>query len=149
MTKLFGLAFAVALCLAVPAAGVRGQDTTPKKPGGAIGDLTAVDAARGRLTIKTTAGAEARAAVTASTEYLLTEPGKTDLKGATHITLADVKVGDRVWARGEPGADGAILARQVVVMSAEAIAERNRREAEDWQRRGLIGEVRAVDGETG
>jgi len=149
MMKLCAYALGAVLATAAAAAGVRGQDTAPKKPGGTIGDLVAVDTAHGTLTIKTTAGAEARATVTASTEYLLIEPGKTDLKGAVAVTLADVKVGDRVWARGAPGADGAIAARQVVVMSADAIADRNRRDAQDWQRRGVMGEVRAVDPATG
>jgi hypothetical protein len=137
---------ALALCamLAIGAA-VGAQQPAPKKPGGAIGDLTAIDAAKGALTIKTTAGATTTAKVTAATEYLLIEPGKTSLEGAEKIALADVKLGDRVWARGEPGADGAIDARQLVVMSAQAIAERHTRDAREWQTRGLIGEVRALD----
>jgi hypothetical protein len=137
---------ALALC-AVLLAGtaVAAQDGAGKRPGGALGDLTAIDAAKGALTIKTTDGATATAKVTNATEYLLIEPGKKSLEGAERIALADVHVGDRVWARGEPGADGAIQARQLVVMSAQAIAERNRRDAREWQTRGLIGEVRAVD----
>jgi hypothetical protein len=136
----------LALCavLAIGAA-VGAQQPAPKKPGGALGDLTALDAAKGTLTIKTTEGATATAKVTAATEYLLIEPGKTSLEGAEKIALADVKLGDRVWARGEPGADGAIQARQLVVMSAQAIAERHNRDAREWQTRGLIGEVRALD----
>ena len=149
MMKLCAYALGAVLVAASATGGVRGQDTAPKKPGGAIGDLVAVDTAHGKLTIKTTSGTQAQATVTASTEYLLVEPGKTDLKGAVAVTLADVKVGDRVWARGDPGADGAIAARQIVVMSAEAIGERNRRDAQDWQRRGVMGEVRSVDPATG
>lgn len=136
----------IAICaLALAAGGAWAQETKPKRPSGAIGNLTAIDATKGRLTIKTTQGAEATATVTPETEYLLTEPGKKSLEGAEQISLADIKVGDRVWARGEPDSSGVIAARQVIVMSAEAIAERNRRDARDWQTRGLIGEVRAVD----
>ena len=101
--------------LLVAATAVAAQEAAPKRPGGAIGDLTAIDAARGALTIKTTAGAAATAKVTPETEYLLIEPGKTSLEGAEKIALADVKLGDRVWARGEPGTDGTIEARQIVL----------------------------------
>ncbi len=149
MTKLFAVVLGAALSIACAAPGALGQEAQPKRPGGAIGDLVSVDTARGVLTIKTTAWAETRAAVTAATQYLLIEPGKKDLNGAVAVTLADVKVGDRVWARGEPGADGAIAARQIVVMSAVAIADRNQRDSQDWQRRGVMGEVRAVDAATG
>ena len=138
---------ALALCAVLTiGAAAWAQQPAAKKPGGAIGDLTAIDASKGALTIKTTGGATT-AKVTAATEYLLIEPGKTSLEGAEKIALADVKVGDRVWARGEPGADGAISARQLVVMSAQAIAERHSRDARDWQTRGLIGEVRALNAE--
>jgi hypothetical protein len=147
MTKFYACVFGVLLA-AVAATGVRGQNAGAKKPSGPIGDIVSVDVAKGLLTIKTTAG-PAHATVTSSTEYLVVEPGKTTLEGATPATIADVKIGDRVWARGEPSADGVIAARQVVVMSAEAIAERNRRDAQDWQRRGLRGEVRAVDAAKG
>lgn len=141
------VALALGAVLAIGAA-VGAQQPAPKKPGGAIGDLTAIDAAKGALTITTTAGATTTAKVTAATEYLLIEPGETSLEGAEKIALADVKLGDRVWARGEPGADGAIQARQLVVMSAQAIAERHTRDAREWQTRGLIGEVRAVNPES-
>src|SRR3954463_2448956 len=131
MTKLSAVVLGVALAIVAGAPGVRAQDTTAKKPGGAIGDLTAGDTAKGKLTIKTLAGPETTAAVTASTEYLVVEPGKKDLAGASPATLADVKIGDRVWARGAPADDGSIVARQIVVMSASAIADRNRRDAQD------------------
>ena len=137
------------LLASVLATSVRAQDSAPKKPNGPIGDVVSVDLAHGVLTIKTLAGAEARATVTSKTEYLMVEPGKKDLAGATPATLTDVKVGDRVWARGDAGANGAVAARQIVVMSAEALAERDRRDAQDWMRRGIRGEVKAADAATG
>lgn len=115
------------------------------KPTGALGDLSTIDAANGVLTIKTANGVMQKAVVSSSTDYLLVEPGKKSLEGAEKITIADLKVGDRVWARGATGTDGTVTTRQVLVMNAEAIAQRNTRDAEDWQKRGVIGEVKAVD----
>ena len=115
------------------------------KPGDARGDLVAVDAAAGVLTIKTTAGAEAKAKLSPSTEILLVEAGAKSLEGAERVSLSEVKLGDRVWARGDAGADGAIATRRLVVMSAQSIAERNREDARDWQRRGVMGEIKSID----
>ncbi|MCC6745234.1 MAG: hypothetical protein IT175_15335 [Acidobacteria bacterium] len=115
------------------------------KPSGLLGDLAAIDAANGVLSIKSSAGAIQKAVLTKSTDFLLVEPGKKSLEGAEKVTLADLKVGDRVWARGATNADGSVTTRQVLVMNAEAIAQRNARDAEDWQKRGVIGEVKAVD----
>ena len=115
------------------------------KSGDARGDLVAVDAAAGVLTIKTTAGAETKATLSPSTEILLVEAGAKSLDGAERVSLSEVKIGDRVWARGDAGADGAIATRRLVVMSAQSIADRNREDARDWQRRGVIGEIKAID----
>lgn len=135
--------------IALATLSVMAQATGAKKPSGALGDLVSIDVSAGVLTIKVSAAANARATVSPTTEYLLIEPGKTNLEAAEKITLADVKVGDRVWARGETTADGTVSARQIVVMSASAIAERNQRDAADWQARGVIGEVKSVDAATG
>ena len=73
------------------------------KPAGALGDLTTIDAANGVLTIKTSSGAAQRAVLSKATDFLLVEPGKKSLEGAEKITLADLKVGDRVeFARLTP-----------------------------------------------
>ena len=63
------------------------------KPGDARGDLVAVDAAAGVLTIKTTAGAEAKAKLSPATEILLVEAGAKSLEGAERVTLSEVKLG--------------------------------------------------------
>lgn len=118
------------------------------KPTGALGDLATIDASNGVLTIKTSAGVAQKAVLSKTTEFLLVEPGKKSLDGAEKVTLADLKVGDRVWARGATNADGSVATRQVLVMNAEAIAQRNTRDAADWQKRGVIGEVKAVDAAT-
>lgn len=116
------------------------------KPTGTLGDLVTIDAANLVLTIRTSTGATQKAVLSKSTEFLLVEPGKKTLEGAEKVSLADLKVGDRVWARGATNPDGSVTTRQVLVMNAEAIAERNRRDAEDWQKRGVIGEVKSIDG---
>lgn len=128
----------------VCAAGLARAQDAPK-PSGSLGDLATIDAANNVLTIKTASGAAQKAVLTKTTEFLLVEPGKKSLEGAEKITLADLKVGDRVWARGATNPDGSVTTRQVLVMNAEAIAQRNARDAADWQKRGVIGEVKSVD----
>ena len=135
--------FAVILALTCACGLARAQEAP--KPSGALGDLTTIDAANGVLTIKTAGGAAQKAVLSKTTDFLLVEPGKKSLEGAEKITLADLKVGDRVWARGATNSDGSVTTRQVLVMNAEAIAQRNARDAVDWQKRGVIGEVKSVD----
>lgn len=139
------LSLAFLVCLATLAGASQDAGAAHKKPSGAIGDLLAVDSSKKLLTIKTTAGVEVRAAISDTTEYLLTEPGAKSLDNATKIDMDDLKSGDRIWARGDVDASGTIAARQIIVMSAEAIARRNERDARDWQRRGVLGDVRAID----
>lgn len=134
---------AVLVLVVCASASARAQEAP--KPTGALGDLATIDAANGVLTIKSSNGAMQKAVLSRTTDYLLVEPGKKSLEGAEKVTLADLKVGDRVWARGATNADGSVTTRQVLVMNAEAIAQRNARDAEDWQKRGVIGEVKAID----
>jgi hypothetical protein len=131
--------------LSILASGAFGQSGASAR-----GELTSIDASRSLLVVKTSDGAQANVAVSAATEYLRVEPGKKSLEGAARISLADLNVGDKVWARGtEKDASGAIVARQLVVMSAAAISERNERDARDWQARGMFGEVTAIDAARG
>jgi hypothetical protein len=118
----------------------------PKKPSGLLGDLVTVDAAKGLLTIRAADGSTAEATLTEATEYVRVQPGTTSLTGAEKITIEALAVGDRVWARGtEKDAAGALVAKQVVLMSAKAISERRQQERREWQTRGAFGTVTGVD----
>lgn len=107
-----------------------------------IGEVTAVDAAAGRITVKPDAGEAVEVATDEKTAFRRIPPGQTSLDQAETITRADVKVGDRVLVPN--GAAGG-AARQVIVMARAAINEQREREREERRRRTLVGRVTAVD----
>jgi hypothetical protein len=128
-----------------------GQDpSAPKKPTGLLGDLVTVDASGGVLTIRVADGSTATAALTGTTEYVRVQPGSKTLDGAEKISVDALAVGDRVWARGsETNGAGALVARQIVLMSAKAISEKRQQERREWQARGAFGTVTSVDAAKG
>jgi len=112
-----------------------------------IGEVTAIDASS-QVTIKTDAGKTVSFNTGDQTAYLRIAPGEKSLSNAAKITRADVKVGDRVWIRGT-GADGqATPARQVIIISKEALAQRDTRNQDDWRTRGINGRITAINPQT-
>jgi hypothetical protein len=75
-------------------------------------------------------------------------PGQTDLKSASPIQVSDIQVGDRLFARGQSGDNGALVASSVIVMKKTDIAQRQQGERDEW-RRGLGGIVKEVNAATG
>ena len=98
------------------------------------------------IVLVTDAGAQIDVAVQETARLLRTDPGQTDLKGATPIEFREIQVGDRILVRGKASEDGKSLAASMVVaIKKEAIEQKQAREREDWQKRGLGGLVKAVD----
>jgi len=115
-------------------------------PNRVIGEALAVDPAATRLTIKADAGQTVNALLDEKTVFLRTQPGATDLTGATRITLAGIGVGDRVLALGRVAEDRkSIVARQIIVITKAALAERRARDREEWRRRGIAGVISALN----
>lgn len=114
----------------------------------AMGDVTSIDPAAQTLTLKTGAG-EVLVRLESTTAYLRIPPGETRLDLAEKIILADVSVGDRVLARGKVSEDRkTVPARQLIVISKTAIAQKNEKEREDWRQRGIAGTVQSINAET-
>ena len=110
-----------------------------------LGTVTAIDGST--VTLKTTAGAEVKVTIITDAPVLQLPPGSTDLKAATPAKLQDIAVGDRILASGKAGdAPDALTASRVVLMKSTDIAARNAAEQREWQRHGLGGLVRSVDG---
>ena len=113
-----------------------------------IGTVTKVEG--GAVTIASDSNGEVKADVSASTRLLRVAAGEKDLKNATAITIKDLQNGDRVLVRGQSGADSHVIAAlAVIVMKQADVSERQKREREDWQRRGVGGLVSAVDAPKG
>jgi hypothetical protein len=143
---ILGLGFGRALAPA-PAPG---GSQTPPAVARLLGEVTSVDAAARRITLKTDGGDQATVTTDEKTSFLKAQPGAQDLAGATPVTLAEIAVGDRLLARGAMADDKKTLAaRQVVVMSRGDVAQKQERERAEWRRRGLSGIVRALDPPTG
>ena len=157
MKKIF-LILALTLCalaLKAQASAQTAQGAASTKPSTGvtanrvIGEVTAIDATAKQVTVKTDAGASVVVALDDKSAYLRTRPGATNLDGASTIALADIRIGDRIYARGTLTADQkTITTRQLIVMTKADIAEKNDREREEWRRRGIVGTVSAVNPET-
>lgn len=161
MMKKFSISIALVL-LTVFSVGTIAQGQTPAPspspaasaldlgitPNLALGDVTALDAASKRITIKTKVG-EITALLDEKTVYKRVAPGETTLKNAEVITLGDIGIGDRVMALGKVAEDRkSVPARQIVVMSKAAIAQKHERDREQWRLRGIVGRITAINPET-
>ena len=108
-----------------------------------IGEVTAMDQAAGLITVRTDAGATVNVKTDERTLYRRLPPGETSLQKAEQITRADLRAGDRVLVPGALASSTDTTATQVIVTAREVVAER--REREDWRRRGVAGLVTALD----
>lgn len=133
----------VGLPLAAPAQ-ESSQGAATQAASRALGTLSAIDGQT--LSLKTDAGAQITVTVIDSTKLLQLKPGEKDLKQATPLTFSDLKVGDRILARGAASADGKSLqATSVIAMKQTDIADKQTRERAEWQRNGVGGLVKSVD----
>lgn len=111
-----------------------------------VGVVTAIDASTGQVTIRTDEGASVQITTDARTALLRVPPGETDPAKAVRVTLAEMAVGDRLFARGTVSADGkAIAARQVVITNGAAMAQQQERDREEQRRRRIVGRVTAIN----
>ncbi|HMF57065.1 MAG TPA: hypothetical protein VK619_12045 [Pyrinomonadaceae bacterium] len=126
-----------------------GQTSASAAQNRVVGEVTAVDVAGGEVTLKTDDGHAVKVSTDTRTAVLRVRPGETRSENAEHITLADVKVGDRIFARGQISTDGSsVAARQLVITSATAVAQAQDQNREDWRRRGVSGRITALNPST-
>jgi predicted transcriptional regulator len=111
-----------------------------------VGEVQTANTAAGEFTIKTDDGRSVTLKTEARSSVLRIPPGETSTQSATKITLGDVVVGDRVFARGALSADGqSFSARQIVVANKQAVAQTQASQREDWQRRGVFGRIESIN----
>lgn len=143
----------LAVAAAALAAGVqaRGQATqapaaTQAQPASdrVLGEVTAVDPAGRRISVKADSGQAVAFSVDEKTQYRRIPPGETNVEKAVVIGLADVAVGDRVLARGRLDA-GVMQTRLLLVVSRSELARSEEQRRAEWQRRGIYGTVVALD----
>ena len=134
------LAFAI-LCAAWLAEAVRIEAQTASR---FLGSITAING--NTLTVKTDAGDQRQVDVPAEASIKRIAPGEKDLSKAASITFADLAIGDRVLVKIDPNATGAnTQAAQIIAVKQEDLAQKQQKDREDWQRRGVAGLVKSVD----
>jgi hypothetical protein len=141
MKSLGVLVLAILICLSAraqtPAAPVRVRVT---------GTVVSVDAASGRIELKTDKGDSTTLTTTDKSFLRRLPPGETDAKKATPAVIGDIAAGDRLVASGQFGADQkSFEAHTVLVMPKANVAEVHAKEEEDWQKRGTTGIVTEVN----
>ena len=111
-----------------------------------IGQVKSVDAAARQIVLQDDHGAAITISAAETTPVLRVPPGETDLKKATKITFTEVASGDRILAVGTLAEGGkALQARTLVIMTKSDIAQKQQRELQDWQARGIAGTVLSID----
>jgi hypothetical protein len=97
------------------------------------------------ITLTTDSGDSLTVQVQDSTRLLRVAPGQ-DLKEAASITLQDIQNGDRILVRGKAGDSAkSLTATTIVAMKKGDIAQKQQKDLQDWQRRGIGGLVKATD----
>lgn len=109
-----------------------------------IGDVTAIDRSAGKIVVQTEAKTSVTVTVGEKTVFRRVAPGQTSLAGAEQITVADVKIGDRVLIPGGVAAEQTAV-RQFIVMAREAINAQRDKEREARRARTINGRVTAVN----
>jgi co-chaperonin GroES (HSP10) len=132
-----------------PAATGQSKADTGITPNGVIGEVLSVDPTALTMTVKTDAGTVVNVTLSSNTSYMRLPPGEKTLDKATKIALADVGVGDRVFARGKTSGDQkTVPARILIVMTKADIAQKQEHDRAEWRRRGILGVITALNPET-
>ncbi len=118
------------------------------QPKSVIGAITAIDAAKGELTVKTDPGEVFEVKVAVDLQVKQVQPGERDLTKAQIVALAGLANGDRVLVRGAL-TEKTVMANSLIVISARDIKKRDDLERLEWTKRGMVGVVDAIDAAKG
>ena len=114
----------------------------------AVGVIKSIQA--DSITLVDKSGTDVIAKLVSATRILHVLPGEKDLKNATAMQAQDLQAGDSVRVRGQTAADGhTIIALEVIVLKQSDLAAKQQRDRDDWQKRGVAGNVTAVDAAAG
>jgi len=134
--------FAIFVCLAF--ASTQAQTPTPAKV--VAGEVSGIDASAKQLKVKADDGTTYTIALRDNTIYQRLPLGETDQKKAVRIALPDVTVGDRLLTRGSLEAStNTVTVRTVLIMTKADVAQKQRQDQSDWQKRGITGIVASVN----
>ena len=122
--------------------------TQAQAPARFVGSITGITA--NTLTVKTDAGDQRQFDVPSEAVIKRIAPGEKDLSKAETIPFSDLAVGDRVLVKMDVGATAPTpQAAQIIAVKAEDLAKKQQKDREAWQRNGIAGLVKSVDGGAG
>jgi hypothetical protein len=102
------------------------------------------------LTVKVDANGDRQVVVPSEASIKRVAPGEKDLSKAVAIEFSSLAKGDRVLVKLDPDAPaGTLQALQIVAVKQEDLAQKQQKDREDWQRRGVGGLVKSVDPASG
>jgi hypothetical protein len=137
------LGLVLLLALAVT---VVGQTTEATSQARVVGVITSVDKGTNQIAVKTDTGEAMVVVVGSSSSLLRLPPGEASAQKAVKISLDEIVVGDRLFARGNTIGDGKSLdARQVVVTGAAAAPVAQGQQQDDFRQRRMAGRVATID----
>jgi hypothetical protein len=110
----------------------------------AVGEVVSVDAAARRIVVRTDAGESVTVEASERTNVSRLPAGATTQDKAVKISFSEISVGERVFVRGDAGADAALAARQIVVTPAAAAAGQAGGDAMRAGR-GLVGQITSLN----
>ena len=109
-----------------------------------LGTITAING--NTLTVKVDANGDRQVEVPAEASIKRIAPGEKDLSKAVAMQCSDLAKGDRVLVKLDPnGPAGTSQALQIVAVKQEDVAQKQLKDREDWQQRGVGGLVKSVD----
>src|SRR2546423_4046044 len=143
---------AVVAAVLVSSSTTRGQSPqTPARAGETrpvsdrvLGEVTAIDPANKKISVKAETGQAVTVSVDDKTLYRRIPPGETNVEKAAVISFADIAVGDRVLARGKFDV-GVIQTRILLVVSRTELARSEEQSRAEWQSRGISGTIAGLD----
>jgi uncharacterized membrane protein YgcG len=113
-----------------------------------LGTITAIN--NNSLTVKTDADGIHQVNVPTETPIKRIAPGQKDLSTAETIQFSDLAIGDRTLVKLNPDAPaGTEVALQIIAIKHADLAEKQRKDRQDWQLRGVGGLVKSADAATG
>lgn len=111
-----------------------------------LGEVTEIDGSGKRVLVKTDAGNIVTVMIDEKTEFLRVPPGETALDKAIKTTLAEIGVGDKVYARGRVSEDHkSVPAQKLIVMAQADIQKKHERERAEWRKRGISGIISGIN----
>jgi len=136
--------FLLAALLAAALAGTSLARAQAPAPSRFLGTITAING--NTLTVKGDANGDRQVEVPAEASIKRIALGEKDLSKAAAIQFSDLAKGDRVLVKLDPnGPAGTSQALQIVAVKQEDVAQKQQKDREDWQQRGVGGLVKSVD----